>query len=375
MLLPWYDEQEDLYGYADEDGRLLIPVRYREADSFDHGIASVQTETGAGVIDEAGRELVPPRYQHAFTERGWTHAFEKEGSAQALFDRNGRCRLRLEGIQHLYPPEEGYVRVKRNNRWGVLQLDGTEAIPFVHRSLGPFWQGRVPYFVEGGWGWLDANGRVLVPGQFAAVGPWDETLWWGHRAGRKFEVFNLRDERVSPFELHQLDNRIGPAGAGRSDQGLHFFGPGFTRLFDLPQVERVWPFREGRALVLRADAFGFIDEQGAEVIEARYAVGGSFSEGLAHMKWNGGWGYINPDGSEVIAPRYRSAGAFSSGLAPVALDGDWGYIDREGKVRIPFQFSTAGSFYRGLATVGDGQFDWKIDTRGVRRTRPEDLWD
>ncbi|GAA4318304.1 WG repeat-containing protein [Flaviaesturariibacter amylovorans] len=376
LLYPWYDKETDSYGYRDEAGTLVVAPRYEEAEPFSGGIASVRTETGAGVIDARGSELLPPRYQHAFVDRGWVHAYEQEDSAQLLFDAAGTLRLRLEGIQYLYPPEDGLVRVKRQGRWGVLDLDGLERIPFVHRSLGPAWQGRLPYYDDGGWGWVDSAGAILVPGQFTAVGPWDDACWWGRKKGGLFEVFDRNNERISPFDLLELNARRGPASLVRSSRGLHFFGPGFTHLLDLPAAyDLAANFYDGRALVQRGGKFGFLDAAGNEVIGAGYVAAGSFSEGLAPVLAGGRWGYIDTNGKETIAPQFAKAGLFSERLAPVQQQGNWGYIDREGTIQIPCAYSEAGSFRQGLATVGDGRYEWRINRKGAPMTKPVDLWD
>ena len=118
----------------------------------------------------------------------------------------------------------------------------------------------------------------------------------------------------------------------------------------------IYPFKEGRALVRKGDFFtgkwGFIDENGEEVIPCVYDFSYDFSEGLAPVKRDGKGGYVNRDGEIVIPLIYNSVSSFSEGLAAVTNENDfYGYIDREGKLVIPHHFIEAGEFSEGLAHV------------------------
>ena len=57
-----------------------------------------------------------------------------------------------------------------------------------------------------------------------------------------------------------------------------------------------------------------------------------FSEWLAAVQANGKWGYIDQNGKEVIKPQYDHGGTFSSGMAAVRKGDQWSFIDQNGKV-------------------------------------------
>lgn len=78
----------------------------------------------------------------------------------------------------------------------------------------------------------------------------------------------------------------------------------------------------------------------------------TFSEGLLKVKQNGKWGYINEDGDQVIQARFKEAGNFSEGLAPVKIGEKYGYIDQSGQLVIAARYSYAATFSEGLAQVG-----------------------
>ncbi len=110
--------------------------------------------------------------------------------------------------------------------------------------------------------------------------------------------------------------------------------------------------------------FGFIDQKGTEVIEAKYVAVKPFEEGLAAINVNdelslGLWGYIDRKGKMLIEPQYWLASSFSEGLAGVLPSGgtNWSYINPTGQVvfdrltdKKPFIYG-AQSFNKGIACV------------------------
>ncbi len=81
----------------------------------------------------------------------------------------------------------------------------------------------------------------------------------------------------------------------------------------------------------RNNRFGFVDEDGNEVIKFKYQNAKPFSsDGLAAVNANGSWGYINTSGVLVIPYQYEVAQTFNNGRALVVLDGERFYINRSG---------------------------------------------
>ncbi|MCX7696935.1 MAG: WG repeat-containing protein, partial [Bacteroidales bacterium] len=110
---------------------------------------------------------------------------------------------------------------------------------------------------------------------------------------------------------------------------------------DLPDLI---PYRKGYK-------WGFCDKNKKIVIECKYDMVSSFSEGLALVQLNGKYGFIDKSGKEVITFKYDVAYDFSEGLARVILNKKWGFIDKSGKEVIPFKYDWAKDFSEGLALV------------------------
>ncbi|OPZ92615.1 MAG: KWG Leptospira [Firmicutes bacterium ADurb.Bin419] len=58
---------------------------------------------------------------------------------------------------------------------------------------------------------------------------------------------------------------------------------------------------------------------------------GYFSEGLSCRYDNGKYGYIDESGNFIIDAKFDDGEEFKEGLAPVKLKEKWGFINKKGK--------------------------------------------
>ncbi len=69
------------------------------------------------------------------------------------------------------------------------------------------------------------------------------------------------------------------------------------------------------------------------------------------FKKSGKWGFINENGKEMIKPAYDDVSMFSEGLCVVINSGKAGYINKAGKIVIPLRYNDAESFHNRTAVV------------------------
>lgn len=89
------------------------------------------------------------------------------------------------------------------------------------------------------------------------------------------------------------------------------------------------------------------------------------------MEKNEKWGYINEEGAELIAPKYDDASLFSEGLAVVTLNDKSGYINKSGKIILPLIYTEAESFQNGYAIVMADSLYGMINRKGEFVIKPE----
>ena len=120
------------------------------------------------------------------------------------------------------------------------------------------------------------------------------------------------------------------------------------------------------------EKYGFVNEEGKQVVPCIYDKAGNYSEGLAAVRTGAGWGYINQRGTLVIPTVYAIATQFHEGLAGVMKYREindtkrqsWGFIDKTGKEIISLQYDNVNAFTDGRAKVVMEGNSYVIDKKG-----------
>lgn len=112
-----------------------------------------------------------------------------------------------------------------------------------------------------------------------------------------------------------------------------------------------WEFHDGLARVMKDGKYGFVNQNGEEVIAPQYDDVDHFYEQRARVRKGYYWGFIDTLGKIIVEIKYKEAGNFSQGLAWLKDGKLYGYVDLNGYVVIPFEFSKASSFNNDYAIV------------------------
>ncbi|NPD46378.1 MULTISPECIES: WG repeat-containing protein [unclassified Lentimicrobium] len=79
----------------------------------------------------------------------------------------------------------------------------------------------------------------------------------------------------------------------------------------------------------------------------------------------GKWGFVDNDGKEVIPHVYEKADCFYMGYASVVLNGKMGLIDLKGNEVVPFEYDNDLMYFEGgLAVVKKGEKFGYVDLTG-----------
>jgi hypothetical protein len=286
------------WGFVDESGKLVIPLRFEGAGGFgEDGLAIVKVGDAGGLpwregfIDKAGNAVILPKYDM------------------------------------LRPYSGGLAVFRRGEKWGAIDREGREVIPPRFGALGWFGDNGLALASREGrfgdekarFGYVDRTGRFVIPQSVAYAG--------------SFKPVPADGGMEAPEGLARVVLASGEVGY------IDASGKVVTRF---PAGVNAWGISPN-GLVRFQDAatarYGFADRTGAIVIPARFEqVGGFDSHGLASAQANGKAGYIRADGSWAIEPRFSLAGTFDEfGQAQAEENGESVLIDRTGRVvaRLP----------------------------------------
>lgn len=385
--------KDDLVGYVREDGRVVIEPRFREAGGFLNGVASVIDRDGENcLIDTSGKSII----------KGFQDCKEfREGLAPIrIGEKWGYVNLAGEYVLQPQYAEafrfsagRAKVRDTKGPQW---QIDRTGGTCSAHRATASI-EGR--WFVHDDeadkWGYVDANGQLVIPYQFDDAFQFSDGLGCVSVGGKfgyinhqgeyvieptydRAESFHKRRACVARFtsEGKMLEWGIIDAG-GNELVPMQYAGLSWWRvptsatwLGELPASFVVAETKQGAYVVidmegntvfsLDCDGFRFADngqlivskESGKGLVDFHGRaitapifdyIADQASEGFRRVYVAGkGEGFVDEYGTVVIEPRFDYAEDFENGLARVAvgikgtlgdsvLGGKWGYIDKSGK--------------------------------------------
>jgi WG containing repeat len=322
--------------------KLFSFISKKIAGTVNPSLFPIMVNGRQGYINEKGEVVIEPK----FNSVDWLGKIDApEGFAIWVGDRAGYANR--EGkviIQPIYDSafefKEGLGRVSSNNKYGFVDAEGNVVVPLQFPMAEDFTDGRALVQVQVGasqkTGFIDATGKMVIDAVYDWAIPFSEGI-----------------------TVVQLNGKSGLIDTN----GKTIVEP----KFDSIESKSKTLFREGFAQVQMNGKYGFIDKSGNVAIQPQFDMVGDFHEGLASLRVNGNpWreGFIDKTGKIVIEPKFNSVRWFSEGLAAVEVNKKWGYINRSGGFVIAPQFEQAFEFKQGMAIVSTQDGYGAIDTSG-----------
>ncbi len=282
----------------DEGSRASYEDEVSKDCYFSEGLAPVPTKSGEkflwGFIDHTGTWSITPRFLAANAFHEGLAAVCLSNRQQGFVNRNGKIVINIERDKS-QPVDRLSKGVGYPNR-GIFGLDCGE----FSCNLAAVYQ------KSGGWGYVDKNGRFVIPPQYQRAKPFSPEGAW--------VVRTLVTQKKAEVKGEVEASTSGP----------------------------------------NSEAWCLIDRQGKYLLNGQeFREVGKFSEGLAKYQIdNQNWGYIDKSGKTVLKLPCKFASSFRNGLACVgSTANEVGFIDKTGKFVITPNFFDAGSFSEELAAV------------------------
>ena len=313
--------QDWRYGMIDESGALRIPLDYATLEPFSCGRAKMRLcgKTLYGYLDSGGRPLTQHEFATAqsFSE-GWAYVSRpKKRRVEEHGFLNTQGELKLSGtllFDDAQPFEQGFSVVThyaaRGYFYSYLKPDGQFLkMQRLNTSLdwfcsaSPFRNNRALVYGElTGFALIEPSGLMVADlgFDFEAAYPARDGLLrvqkdsdWGFldSDGRVVIPCMVDYPKVRDFSCGLAAFQETPDGPwGFLDRQLHTVVP--------PRYSQVGDFCQGLAAVQSAQSYGFVNTQGHEVIPPRYSYVGSFENGLALCKQDGSAFFVDAQGRE-----------------------------------------------------------------------------
>jgi hypothetical protein len=165
------------WGFADTDGRVVIPAEYDRAEDFAEERAAVRRDKLWGFIDRDGKTVAECRFSKVMPFAGGRAVVTTPESKQGVLDREGRLVVPAR-FDRVYPFREGVARVVLDLKVGYVDREGKVIREPEFAEGLDFSEGlaAVRPVVKGKWGFLDREGRLAIEPQYPGARSFAEGL-------------------------------------------------------------------------------------------------------------------------------------------------------------------------------------------------------
>lgn len=346
-----------------------------ESNFIDHkAIVKQYNRYHYGIINTFGEELLEQKYSEIYrTDKGLFKV--RENDKWGFFDKNCNqlCDFKYDQI---FKWDDGLSKVRIGYKWGLLDDNCNEICDIKYSEIDHFYDG-IALAVD-----RDENDTF-----FTFINKSGKEI-----AKTKAEYYCVKIVRLVSKGLYEISQKryddwtVNPQYI--NIQGYifdyvsqllherrwvknHYGNYGYLNESGelvIPTIyESARDFVNEKALVSQNIqhklSYFFIDKAGNKLKEvSNYDFVWSFDNGYYPVQINDLWGYINEDGKEVLKPKYSKTSHFKDGVAIVRnKDGYFGLINSELKEISDFIYAEINDFQNGIA-LATVNLKTKIDT-------------
>jgi hypothetical protein len=313
--------ENELYGFMDEEGKVMIDPTYTSVEEFQEGLALVVKNGKVGYIDKNGDVVIPYEYSDGESFQNGL-AIVAKNDLYGMIDRTNKAVVPLK-YEVIGPFNSGLAVVGDEKAYGYVNKQGKEVIPITLEYAKDFQDGYALIEMDGKKGIINTLGKLVVPAIYDFLDPFNRYGLSRAKKDSLFGLLNTNGAAVLPFEY-----------------------------------DHIGEFSNGLALVNQGGKYGYTDRVGKLIIPLRYdflpeaLVWGNFEGNYTKFYSKGKYGIINNRGEEVFPAIFEEVGQYHEKL-PVAVKkrGQWGYSDQKLNLQIPYKYDFAESFRYGYGKV------------------------
>lgn len=328
-----------------------------------------------------------------------------------------KCRKKYTYVQRFNKGRA--IAQKNNKKYGLIDKNGNELSKFIYDKMRYLGKGLYAAAKDGKYGILDKDGNIILEclygdislrhiGNEIVIEVRDTFGLWG--------FFDLETKSITDFKYSVINlfNKNGTAQAVEEDENVIIDKTGNTLS---KGYSVMYGFCDGLAAVFDGEKWGYINENGEEVIKCQFDYAHSFNEGYARVRYNGiitfidkngnfqkikssnsktiegdvcegliavknhklasksYYTYEDINGNVIISdnperPLFEHAGSFKSGRAMVDTVNGYGFINKEGKLVTKDNYRDVENYINDVARALSKYGKWcLIDKDGKELTK------
>ncbi|MBQ9184159.1 MAG: WG repeat-containing protein [Neisseriaceae bacterium] len=390
------------YGFADETGKIVIPMQYDKAWQFKNGLAKVERNKRYGLIDKSGKIIIPPQYNELnyFTDKlvrtrhnnqyelfdtqgniisdkydfigniDYGFAKIKQQDKYGLMDKNGKIIIPCEYDDILtLTKEPDLIAVKKNNAWGFVDKNNHTVIPFVYEQVWHFHNGLAKIRNNQQYGMIDLTGKIIIPTQYQWLSDANEQGVMVFKQDNHFGLINkdnqifreAKSEKIADFN-HILIKKETVSINKTAEENSPQDKQSDNTKYDFEKIDGKYVISENilankTVIITENNQYGLADATGKIILPVEYNYISVISEDRFKIQKNKQYGIADSQGNILLSIEYDEIFDFEDGLATVKKNEKNGVVDLDGRIIVPIIYDISiHPFKNGLAEVRE---DWK----------------
>ncbi len=350
-LLPFKNEQ--LFGFMDYSGKLIIPATYDQLGFFHEGLAFAANNGKYGFINKKNELVISFEYD-AVGDFINGRAIVEKNEMMGMIDRSGNIVFPIE-FSDLDIASEDLIFARKDSLYAFYDWNFNLRIPEKYTEVFPFEDNLAKVKIGTKEGFIDAYGTIVVPAGYENVSFFTDSLL----IFQEKDMYGLMTKNCQVV-VGAVYDHIGKLKENRAlvtkGNTLGYID-GLGKLV-IPTNFEVYPncneraqFNLGYSIVKQKGKLGVIDVMGKVVVPFGFSNVGEIASIMSFTKGTS-WGFMDLKGKEVLAPIYDFANSFNKNMAIVEKNGFQGIIDITGKELLPIAFESVEHFSNNFILVG-----------------------
>ena len=324
------------YGFADETGKIVIPMQYDKVWHFKNGLAKVEKNKRYGLIDKSGK-IISDEYDF-IGNIDYGFAKIKQKDKYGLMDKNGKIIIPCEYNDILtLTKEPDLIAVKKDNQWGFVDKNNHTIIPFVYEQVWHFHNGFAKIRNNQQYGMIDLTGKIIIPTQYQWLSDANEQGVMVYKQDNKFGLINkdnqiireAKSEKIADFNHIIIQKQTVSINKTVEENSPQEKQADNTE-YDFEKIDGKYVMSEKMSHVISEK----MSNNDKIMIKKD-----KFKDGLAiFMGKDEKYGVIDLDGKIIVPAIYDKVYDFENGLAEVENDNLRGLINVQGEIVVPVAY-------------------------------------
>lgn len=172
-----------LHGFANRQGKIVVPLKYYLARDFSEGLAAVCKIVGksdqvlCGYINASGKEVIPFKFEDLPGDFLQGIAPAKQKGKWGFIDTKGKVVIPFQYVKiDLFSEGLAVVVTADTNKYGYINTKGEMVIPPKYERAFDFNEGVAAVQILDKWGYIDKRNQWVIPARYKSASNFNDGM-------------------------------------------------------------------------------------------------------------------------------------------------------------------------------------------------------